>query len=56
MDADPRGSTSGEMPVAISVSILVTCVYSFGGTCRGLEGPSKGSRLPTDGVRMAYAH
>ena len=56
MDADPRGSASGEMPVANSVPIIVTCFDPFRGTRRGLEGPSQGSRLPSDGVRMTYAH
>ena len=46
MDADPRGSASGEMPVANSVPIIVTDFDPFGGTRRGLEGPSQGSRLP----------
>ena len=55
IDADPRGSASGEMPVANSVPIIVTDFDPFGGTRRGLEGPSQGSRLPSDGVRMAYA-
>ena len=55
MDADPRGAASREMPVANSVPIIVTCFDPFGGTRRGLEGPSQGLRLPSDGVRMTYA-
>ena len=55
MDADPRGAASREIPVANSVPIIVTCFDPFGGTRRGLEGPSQGLRLPSGGGRMTYA-
>ena len=56
MDADPRGAASRKIPVANSVPIIVTCFDPFRGTLRGLEGPSQGSWLPSDGVRMTHAH
>jgi len=56
MDADPRGSGRGEMPVANSVPIIETDFDPRGGTRSGIEGPSRGSRQPFDGVGTACDH
>ena len=55
MDADPRGSASGEMPVANSVPKIVTCFDPFRGTRRRARARGNGCHpmgsewhIPTD--------